>query len=108
MKTGRPETYAVGDGELLPVLRHDSEPPCRGGFQCPKGSPEDEHLHVLNPRNEQLLQLFHEHKAMGGGVADSGDAWTRRGFEICESLLSRQKAKQLASELASALAVLLR
>ena len=107
MKTGERETYMVGDGELLPVIQY-GPPPCRGGFQCPKESPEREYLHVLSARNEQLLQLYYEHRAMGGGVADPSDAWTRRGFEICECLLSRQRSKQLANELAGALAVLFR
>jgi len=101
MKTGVRETFQCGSPDnIQPVLRV-GPPPCQIGETCPKESPDKERLYTLSRRNEDMLDLYHEHRAMGG-VADSGDAWTRRGFRIIEEFQKRQDAKRTATELAIA------
>lgn len=102
MKTGQVETFQCGGPEnLLPVLR-SGPPPCRMGETCPKEDPDKEHLYILSRRNELMISLYLEHRAMGGGVADTADAWTRRGFRIIDEIMRRQESKRTARELAIA------
>ena len=106
MDTGERETFQSGSPDnLLPIVRV-GPPPCQMGETCPKESPDKEHLYILSRRNEQMLDHYREHKAMGG-VADPQDAWTRRGFRIIDELQRRADAKRVAKGLAYELAVVL-
>lgn len=62
MPDGKLETYEVGDGRHLPVLR-EMEPPCD---QCPRGGPQNEKRYRLSDRNWQAYSLWSKIKATRG------------------------------------------
>lgn len=56
------ETYQVGDGKFLPVLR-EMDPPCD---QCPREGPHNEKRYTLSSRNWQAFKLWSKIKATHG------------------------------------------
>ena len=92
-KTGIVTTEKRGDVEF-PILR--DKPPCRGTYQCPKVSPEHEHLYVLTDDNRRCWRFYRRQKA--GGFPDVVDDLCLENFAIIaeiEQLAERQHLVEL-------------
>lgn len=102
METGERETYPVGDGKtVLPYARDGAPPPCQQGFQCPKESPEKEHLHVLNGRNVRLFRTYLRERACPSH--EPREQIVRDAFAIVDGLYEEWNSRRLARDVLSML-----
>ncbi len=102
LKTGKRETYQAGSAHNeLPVPRN-GPPPCELGHDCPKQSPDREHLHVLTERNRRMLELYSANRAFQGHLfaPHEIDGLTRLGFVICDSFFRASEQRDLADAIA--------
>ena len=102
LQTGKRETYQAGSAyNELPVPRN-GPPPCELGRDCPKESPEREHLHVLNARNRQMVDLYFANRAFGGNLFQPHqiDPLRTRAFQIIDEIVREQDRQDLARAIA--------
>jgi hypothetical protein len=107
--SGEPQTYEIGNGEVMQIERRES-PPCH---LCPKESPEREHLYQLSDRNHRLL-MFHRRvrsKVYQLTGEQRRDGLLADNFAIIDDVMAvaDQKANRdrLAHSIANALAMVL-
>ena len=90
------ETFEAGSVDnILPVLRHGPTP-CQSGVECPKGSPEQEHEHLLSRRNDRMLAVYLESKATGH--RRPADKLRRWAFSFLDSIYSDWERQDLAEK----------
>lgn len=58
METGEPRTYRAGPNRELRFYWNNGKAPCRTGFHCPKGSPEEAADYVLTPKASRILRAY--------------------------------------------------
>lgn len=92
LQTGKVETFEVGEGKQLPIIR-SGPPPCES---CPKGSPANGKLLELQPRNRQAVDLYHRIRSTPGARLPShleDCPVTQRNFYLIESTLRAATAE---------------
>ena len=102
-ETGLPKVFESGpnrEKNFITAEKNGHKPPCRLGKSCPKGSPEESHLHTLSPRNHRTFALYLQRKATGFASMserEKNDEIVANNFAILDGLW-REYERQRSEE----------
>lgn len=106
LETGTPKTFKVRgeiryyDKEAVP----DHKPPCRTHLGCPKGSPEEAHLHELSLQNWKVVDLWKAVRATQGRClteSQANDPLTTYLLTIVDEVMREKEQRDMAQQNAS-------
>lgn len=67
MESGTPKTFKSGpEREIRYYDGPDHKPPCRTGWACPKGSPEESKDFELSEKNRRMMLIYRHYRATNG------------------------------------------
>lgn len=86
METGKPLTFESGPNSEKKFIEIGHVAPCKTGWECPKGSPDQEADFRLSDRNHRVVRLYHQCRVVGGGVIKPVDPLLAELLSICDQV----------------------
>ena len=103
-ETGEKQTYKSGPNrvEIQRTWPKGTGPPCK---TCPKGSPAEEHEHILSLKNWRTLMIYQQVRATSGHClndAERMDRILRQNLATIDTLVRLHEHQRLVMDLSHA------